>query len=123
MTLRNALEDVWAAYVDAYRSADASGCAALFLPDAVLMSPYAPLAKGREAIRDVHQDWVAEGGANKEIGIVEFGGAGDLAWCLVRFSEEGTAEDGMSLNVLERQENGDWRIRMCSLNETGPDIG
>jgi uncharacterized protein (TIGR02246 family) len=43
----------------AYRAGDAAGCAALFSADAVLFSPYATAARGRNAIEALHGVWTA----------------------------------------------------------------
>lgn len=120
MTIQRELEAVWDAYVAAYRDGNAAGCAAVFTADAMVTSPYAPPGRGRAEIEAIHAEWVAEGGEAKSIKILEHGHEGDLAWCLVRFSEGAETGDGMSLNVFERQADGAWLIRMCSLNEDLP---
>ena len=119
MNLESELQGVWIKYLAAYRVGDAHGCAALFSPDAQLMSPYAAVARGREAIEILHQEWTGDGAENKQIDMVEFGGSGDSAWCLVRFEEGAETGVGVSLNVLERT-NGHRLIKVCSLNEDHP---
>lgn len=116
MSLRDELQDVWDAYLAAYRKGDADGCAAAFSPDALLTSPYAPSVRGRDAIAAVHEDWTSQGGESKQLEMVDYGGAGDLAWCLAKFSEGNETGTGLSLNVMVRLD-GRWYIRMCSLNE------
>ncbi len=117
MLLHEDLQRVFDAYVTAYRAGDAAGCAACFLPLAEMYSPYAPPALGRASIEAVHRDWVGDdGGADKTMTIAKVGGIGDLAWCLARYSEAAGAYGGTSLSVLERQGDGTWLIRMCSLN-------
>lgn len=117
MPLRDELQQQLDAYVTAYRGQDAKACASFFTPNALIMSPFSPAARGTTAILDVHQEWTAEEEAkNKKLNIVEFGGSTDLAWCLVEFSEGATGQ-GTSLMVFERGANGAWLIRMCSLNE------
>jgi ketosteroid isomerase-like protein len=117
MTILNELQGVLGSYVSAYRKGDAHGCAAVFTSDALLISPFGPAARGRDEIKAMHEGWTGEGGEDKHMEIVEFGGTNGLAWCLARFSEE-SAGEGTSLNVFERQPNGAWLIRICSLNET-----
>ena len=54
------------------------------------------------------------GGEDKELRVVEAGVSGDLAWCLAQYSD---GQDlGTSLNVFQRQADGRWLIRICSLN-------
>lgn len=119
MPLSDEIEELITAYAEAYRAGDAQGCAAVYTPDALLVSPYAPTARGREAIRALHADWTAGGSPDKQIEVLEFGGSGDLAWCVARFAEGEADGEGTSLNILERQPGGGWLIRMCSLTETG----
>ena len=117
MSLQTELQALLESYVSAYRGQDAKGCAAAFTMDALLVSPFGPPARGREAIEKVHVEWTAEDEAkNKVIEIAEFGGSGDTAWCLAEFSEGATGH-GTSLMVFERGEAVEWLIRMCSLNE------
>lgn len=116
MALRDELQAVFDGYVAAYRTGDAMGCAAVFLPDAVMMSPYGPTASGREAIAAQHAEWVGAGSEGKRLDIVAHGGAGDLAWALATFSEGEATGEGVSLNVFARQADGRWLIRLCSLN-------
>ena len=117
MALRNELQTLWDTYLNAYRRSDARACAAVFSPDALLMSPFGPAARGQEEIEALHAEWILEGGENKNIEMIEFGGSDDLAWCLSKFSEGDEAGEGTSLNILERRPDGSWLIRMCSLNE------
>lgn len=115
MPTQGELQKIFDQYVAAYQAKDAKGCAAVFLPDARMMSPYGPIAKGRAEIERRHVEWTRDGGGNKRLLIVEFGGSDDLAWALAEFSE-GKSQGGTSLCVFERQPDGPWLIRMSSLN-------
>ena len=110
------LQKTFDLYVAAYQTGDAHGCAAVFLPDAKMMSPYGPTASGRDDIEAQHVEWTREGGENKRLEIVAFGGSNDVAWALAAFSEGEATGEGTSLCVFERQPDGRWLIRMCSLN-------
>lgn len=115
MSIREELQSVYDAYAAAYRTKDAAGCAAIFTDDSEAFSPYAPPARGRAAIEALHSEWVKIGGEDKELRVVEAGVSGDLAWCLAQYSD---GQDlGTSLNVFQRQPDGQWLIRICSLNE------
>jgi len=46
--------------------------------------------------------------------VVDAGVSGDLAWCLVTFSEGEVTGDGTSLSIFERQSDGDWLIRLVA---------
>lgn len=117
MSFRQTAQELFDAYVTAYRAGDAAGCAAVFTPDGELFSPFGPPVRGRRAIEGTHREWVEEGAENKRIEVIDAGQSGDLAWCLARFSEGDATGEGSSLNVLERQRDGRWLIRICSLNE------
>ena len=117
MSLQTELEALLDIYVEAYRRQDAEGCAATFTPNALLVSPFGPPARGRAEIERVHMEWTAEDEAkDKVIEIAEGGGSEDCAWCLAEFSEGATGQ-GTSLMVFERGASGEWLLRMCSLNE------
>ena len=116
MTLNDELQGLCDAYVAAYRTADAAGCAAVFTTDGILHSAYAPPARGRAAIADLHREWV-DGGEAKTLTVVQCGGSGDVAWCLADFAEAHETGAGVSLCVCIRAPGGPWQIRVCSLTE------
>ncbi|MEP1209238.1 MAG: nuclear transport factor 2 family protein [Rhizobiaceae bacterium] len=118
MDFKNECQGVLDHYLACYRAKDAAGCAGSYSVDAELYSPYGPPAIGRIAIEASHREWLAEdgSGSNKVIEVVSAGLSGDIGWCLAHYSD-GPEENGTSLNVLERQADGTWLIRQCSLNE------
>ncbi len=118
MSIRDDLQALFDIYTDAYQAGDACACAAVFTPDGELYSPYAPPARGRSAIEALHRIWIQGGGGNKQLTIVYAGGSDDLAWSLATFSEGQVTGDGTSLNILDRQADGKWLIRICSLNSS-----
>ena len=120
MAIREELQGLYNAYAAAYSVGDAGACAAVFAPDGELFSPYAPPARGREAIEALHKDWTRDGVGDKQLVVVAAGGSGDLAWCLASYSEGLATGNGTSLNVFEGQPNGNWLIRVCSLNSSDP---
>lgn len=114
MTAHSEFQSLCDRYAACYIAKDAAGCAAVFALDAELFSPFAPPAMGRDAIKALHAEWVAEEDEDKVISVVSAGMSGDIGWCLARYSAG--AESGTSLNVLQRQSDGGWRITHCSLN-------
>jgi uncharacterized protein (TIGR02246 family) len=116
MDIERGVAEIIARYLQAYRTGDAAGCAACYLPDGAVHSPYAPPALGRQAIEDLHRDWTRDAAPNKTLDPREIGGEGATAWCLARFADDDAAGEGWSLNVLERQADGSWLIRISSLN-------
>ena len=119
MNIKFEYQTLFETYLASYRAGDASGCAAIYTPNAELHSPYGPPAIGRAAIEACHHDWVSGGGGggeNKTIKVLHADRSGDIGWCLAHYSD-GLEENGTSLNVLERQADGNWLIRQCSLND------
>ena len=121
MSIRDDLQSLFDIYVAAYQVGDATACAAIFALNGELYSPYAPPARGRAAIEALHKVWTQEAGGGKQLIVSAAGNSGDLAWCLATFSEGQVTGDGTSLNILERHADGDWLIRVCSLNSGNPE--
>ena len=105
----------------ACRAGDAKGCASLFTPDAILFSPYAPATHGREHIEALHRTWITLPNS-KQLAVVDAGSGGDVGWCLANYSEGDVAGNGTSLCTLVRQSDGEWLIRLCSLNSEIPPL-
>lgn len=122
MAIRDELQNLMDAMVTVYTAGDAAGWAALFTPDATLLSPYAPPAHGRAAIKEVHRGWVGHGGGNKTITVVDAGVSGDLAWGLAHYSEGDATGDGTSLLIFARQPRGGRLCHLCSLNSMVPPL-
>jgi ketosteroid isomerase-like protein len=116
MTIKDELQFFMNAMAVSYSAGDALACAEMFTADAKLISPYAPTARGRKEIEELHKIWTA-GVRNKMLHVIEAGGSGDVAWCLANFSEGEVTGEGTSLCVFERQHDSNWLIRICSLNE------
>ena len=123
MDIKKELQLLFDRYVAAYRTGDGEGCAAFFAADAELHSPYGPVARGRQSIAKTHLQWTSEGAEKKQLEVINAGVSGDLAWCFAEFTEGEVTGAGVSLNVLERQPDGSWLIRMCSLNDREPIAG
>ncbi len=109
--------------LDALQRHDADACAALFSEDGLILSPYGPAARGRNEIRVTHQGWFDEGETNKRLTVLEARAAGDLGYCLVAYAGDYIQPDGTcsthrgrSLSILQRMPDGEWRIRLQSLN-------
>ncbi|MFT3732244.1 MAG: SgcJ/EcaC family oxidoreductase [Hyphomicrobium sp.] len=123
------IERLAARLLYALRTHDAPACAALFTEDCPLLSPYGPAAVGREAVCATHQAWFEEGETNKRLRLLDAGADGEVGYCLLAYSGDypkadgsRTTESGKSLNVLERQTDGEWKIRISSLNSDSPHL-
>ena len=115
MTLEDELHGWLEHMARSYAVGDAAACARMFSEDAMLHSPFAPPAHGRAEIEILHRDWTRTATA-KRFDILSFGGSGDLAWVLARFSEDDTGT-GITLAVLDRSAGTGWLCKACSLNE------
>ncbi|MBZ9796877.1 YybH family protein [Mesorhizobium sp. ES1-4] len=120
MSTHEELQAFWNAYVAAYRAGDTNTCGSMFTVDAELHSPYAPPARGRDAIEALHATWTNghSEATDKKMKVIHAGRSGDLAWCLATYTEGLEVGNGTSVDVFERQADGSWLIRMCSLNST-----
>ena len=120
MSIRDKLQSFWNAYAAAYSAGDAAICGAMFTVDAELHSPYAPPAVGRDAIEALHATWTQGHGetTEKKMTVVHARSSGDMAWCLATYTEGLEVGNGTSVDIFERQGDGSWLIRMCSLNST-----
>lgn len=115
-----AIEALAAAYVEALRAADPAAMAELYAPDAVQMPPNGRVAEGRAAIRAA-----MEAGPGAFFERLSYWG---VRWSLDGYSDglvydwgtfgvsvaEDSAEhrfyDGKYLVLLEKQQDGSWRI-------------
>ncbi|MGX8007823.1 YybH family protein [Mesorhizobium sp. ORM8.1] len=120
MSIQGELQSFWTAYATAYSASDAAACGAMFTTDAELHSPYAPPAVGRDAIEALHAVWTQGHGeaAEKKMRVIHAGRSGHLAWCLATYTEGLDVGNGTSVSIFDRQADGSWLIRMCSLNST-----
>jgi len=115
MPLKDELQALSDIYVAAYRKGDASGCAAVFTPDGILYSAFAPVAVGRAAIAQLHVAWTADG-MDKTLTVVEAEGVGDVAWARASFAEGNATAEGHALWACIRVPGGPWQIKVCSLS-------
>ena len=121
LTFHEEMQALMDEMANAYRAGDAHSCAQMFTSDGVLYSPYAFPARGRVEIESLHRGWTGEG-TGKQLKVKEASSSGNLGWGLVAYSEGDAADNGTSLNVLERQPSGKWLIRICSLSSDDPPL-
>lgn len=108
-------------YLAAYRAHDARGCAEVFAPDAVILTPFEPIVTGRSAIQSAHAEWFDDAEREKRIDIIEWHSDGLYAYCLLHWSVIVDGPDGLplpeggtSLNILECRQ-GEWLITRSAL--------
>ena len=118
------IRQVIADYLRAYEGRDATGCAAVYASDALVVSPWGSPVRGTGPIAAAHTGWFGENETNKIMTIEDLEISGDLAMCLVRYAADVPGDNGQqaktfgcSLNTLRRQPDGNWKICHTSLNE------
>jgi uncharacterized protein (TIGR02246 family) len=117
------IQSLVASLLEALRQQDAVACAALFTPDGLILSPYGPPVRGRDAIRATHQAWFEEGETNKRLTLLEARATAELGYCRLAYAGDYFQTDGSysthsgtSLNILLRQDDGNWRIHISCMN-------
>ena len=123
MDLKKVLEDFDEAYNEAFNRGDAAACAAFFTEDVILMSPNAPMTRGRAAFEEIYRARIqADSGGAHTNDLVEYGHDGDLAYQVGTYAVEGAepAEQGKFLNVLKRQPDGQWKVAVSMFNSDLP---
>jgi uncharacterized protein (TIGR02246 family) len=121
LTFHEEMQELMDEMAVAYRTSDARACAQLFVSDGVLYSPYAYPARGRAEIESLHRAWTDET-TRKQLIVMDASSTGNLGWCLAAYSEDDATGNGTSLNVVERQPDGQWHIKICSLTSDEPHL-
>ncbi len=114
------LNSLWATSFD---NGNTTTLATLYTKDAMVFPPSSEILEGRVAITD-YLDGLREAGFNEySISNVDMQVKGDTAystalWEVVRIGVDGNEIklDGNITNVLERQNNGSWKIKLQSWN-------
>lgn len=97
-------EDITRLFVERGNAGDADGLAALYEPDAVMAFPVGQMTVGREAIRAVYEQMLAQNPhftPEEPLLTLRFG---DLALTSTRASDEA----GARAQVVRRQPDGTW---------------
>ena len=114
MSMREQFDQLNNAYAGATEAGDAEALSRLFTEDAIHLSPGSPPARGRQAIREIHQRELeeTEGGYNLMIKVEDFQEHGDTAYAAGTWETED--ETGNWLDVVERQSDDTLRYsRVC----------
>ncbi|WP_170333740.1 YybH family protein [Ruegeria arenilitoris] len=123
MDMKKTLEDFDAAYNEAFNRGDAEGCAAFFTEDIMLLPPGEPMTCGKAAFLDTYRSRITEntGGTHKNE-LVDFGVEGDMAYQVGTYAIENSdpPEQGKFVNVLQRQPDGTWKVKISIFNSDLP---
>jgi len=117
------LEDFDAAYNEAYNQGDATGCAAFFTDDVILLAPGQPMTRGKQAFEEIYESRMekATGGTHSNE-LVEYGVEGDLAYQVGTYAvaDANPPEQGKFVNILKRQADGTWKVAVSIFNSDTP---
>jgi uncharacterized protein (TIGR02246 family) len=114
------------ALFEAYNAGDVDKVVALYADDAVLMSPNAPVATGRDAIRTFYSNETAgakAAGVKLVPGAAAAGVVGDLGWASSSYTvtgPTGAAVDSGAYLTVSRKVNGKWLLIRSSYNSSQP---
>jgi uncharacterized protein (TIGR02246 family) len=119
---RQAIEAAVRRYVAASNQGDASGLAALYADDAVLLPPDHEPIRGRAAIRAFWDQGTDEG---LEVSNLAIEADGNLGWLVGRYrlpaTDEEPADSGKYVMCLKRQTDGSWKLTADIWNRSGDD--
>ena len=125
----NAIKEIWNKYIIGCNTGDIDLYCNLWADDGIRMSPDTPSVFGKEQVREGIK--VSFDGFNFDfdIKVREIKVVGDLAFSSGTFTNVATSKkdgqktkfEGKYLSILERQENGEWKIaRDCYNYDSTP---
>lgn len=123
--VRQAIEQVNAQFVEAYKAGDAATIASLYSDTAKMLPPDATEIAGHDAIQNEWQSWIDGGLKDLTLEAVEVEASGDLAYEIGLFSIQAPAENnamvtatGNYVVVWKRSGDGNWRLHVDTWNDT-----
>jgi uncharacterized protein (TIGR02246 family) len=122
--VRQAIEQVNARFVEAFKAGDAATIASLYTETAKMLPPNATEIAGRDAIQAEWQSWIDGGFKDLTLEAQEVEASGDLAYEIGAFSLEVPGENndmvtarGNYVVVWKRGAEGDWRLQVDTWND------
>lgn len=125
-------ESLTAPYIEAFNAQDATRLARLFAPDALLMPPEAPSARGRAAIEAAFRSRFRHVTGRLHVVPLGFEVHGDRATLIARYEirpeQDGDAACGERPResrcvVIYRRLGGEWLIAVLMMNHDAPQTG
>jgi uncharacterized protein (TIGR02246 family) len=121
--VRQAIEQVNARFVEAFKAADAATIASLYTESAKMLPPDATEVVGREAIQELWQGAIDDGVKDLTLEAIDVEACGDLAYEVGSFSIQVPAENnamatagGNYLVIWQRGADGRWRLHIDTWN-------
>jgi len=123
-----AINELWNQYCIAYRTGDLDLWMSLWIEDGIRMSPDTPAVIGKEQIRSSMQNWFDMYNIDCYVKNEEARIAGDWAVCRGTYKGSSTPKTGGKaikfagkyMSILERHEDGSWKIARDCFNEDAP---
>jgi uncharacterized protein (TIGR02246 family) len=112
---RAAAQTMDSAFAMAFAAGDVAGMTAAYAPDAMLLPPNMPMAKGKDQIRTWMQGMASQKGTI-QLTQESADGSGDFMYTTGRYhiqmlpAETGASEDGKYLQVFRRGTDGKWML-------------
>lgn len=101
---------------EAFNRGDASGVAACYKDDAVVLPPTHDIVSGKQQIKEFWASVIGGGFGQHTIETIDVQRRGDAAWLVGKWTAVGRGKDGSQqsyagslVNVLERQPDGSWK--------------
>jgi uncharacterized protein (TIGR02246 family) len=127
-----AIRDMMASYNAALNKGDTAAVLPLYTKDGVFMPPYSRSAVGQDAVRKAYDDVFKELMFNVKFDIAELVQMAPT-WAYVRTDSAGstahastgrtTSEANQELFILQKGDDGMWRIARYSFSPTNPPVG
>ena len=121
--VRQAIEQVNARFVEAFKAGDAATIASLYTETAKVLPPDATEVTGREAIQSLWQSGIDDGLKDLTLEAVDVEASGDLAYEIGLFTIQVPAENdamataGGNYVVVWKRDAGDWRLHVDTWND------
>jgi uncharacterized protein (TIGR02246 family) len=118
MTMRDEIGAVNDAFVAAINRGDATSISALYTSDCSVLVPNHTTLKGRDEVHNFFGEMIDAVGGTTTLEIVELSDAGDWAyqWLHYTLEAESMSDSGRVVEILERQADGSWKIRLSIFN-------
>jgi uncharacterized protein (TIGR02246 family) len=122
--VRQAIEQVNARFVEAFKAGDAAAISSLYTETAKMLPPDATEVVGREAIQMLWQGAIDDGVKELTLKAIDVEACGDLAYEVGSFSIQVPAESnamttagGNYLVIWKRGADGRWRLHVDTWND------
>ncbi len=123
MNMEKILNEFDEAYNKAFNAGDAKACAAFFTEDVMLLPPGEPMTRGRQAFEDTYRSRIDDNtGGTHTNKLIDYGVDGDMAYQVGTYAidESDPPEKGKFVNILQRQSDGSWKVKISIFNSDLP---